>query len=125
MTISPTQEEIARAVGLSRETVNAALGGNRYNRTAGRARRGTKQCSDETLELVTEAAAQMGYVAQDDRPSMAKIGRALGISHVTVRNALRGTGSVSDEMKAAIVEKAEEMNYVLPPLLKRNRGGRW
>lgn len=119
MSVTPTQEEIGRALGLNRRTVAAALNGNGHSWGP------YPQASEQTVALVQQAAAEMGYQSLDERPSMTKIGKALGVSHVTVRNALRGTGVVSEELTAKIVATAAEMGYELPPLKKRSRGGRW
>ncbi len=48
------------------------------------------------------------------KPTMRDIGREVGVSAVTVSNALAGKSGMSDAMREKIVRKAEEMGYEYP-----------
>ncbi len=48
------------------------------------------------------------------KPTMKDIGREVGVSAVTVSNALAGRPGMSDKMREEILKKAEEMGYAYP-----------
>ena len=119
MTAQITQAELADQLGLARETVNKILNGHTAN--------GGSEFSADTVARVLAAADVAGYVrpGAPERPSMAEIGRQLGLSHAAVCKALRGaragsrTTKVSAETRAAVLAKAEELGYTPPPLKRR------
>ena len=113
-----THADLADQLGLARATVTRILNGH------------PKAASAETVARVLAAADVAGYVrpGAPERPSMAEIGRQLGLSHAAVNKALRGarggsrTTQVSAETRAAVLAKAEELGYVAPPLKRRRYG---
>lgn len=118
MTGQLTQVDLAEELGLSRETVNKILNGHTRN--------GGSEFSADTIARVLAAAEAAGYArpGAPGRPSMAEIGRQLGLSHVAVHAVLRGraarTGArVSAETRAAVLAKAKELGYSPPPLRRR------
>ncbi len=48
------------------------------------------------------------------KPTMRDIGKAVGVSAVTVSNALAGKSGMSETVRARIIRKAEEMGYEYP-----------
>lgn len=107
------QSEIAEKCGCSRATVNAVLSG-----------RPQTQANAELTAEILRVAEEGGYWTES--PSMASIGRDLGLTHVTVRAALRepherGMTKVSDDTVARVRAHAEKVGYKLPPLVRRPR----
>ncbi len=119
MTSTVTQYDLATQLVLNRATVCRVLNGN------------TKGTKPETAARILAAADAAGYVRPGEagRPSMAEIGRQLGLSHVSVGAALRGGRRgrtlVSADTRQRVLAKAKELGYEPPPLKGRGREDRW
>lgn len=119
MSRATTQSDLAAELGLSRPLVCRVLNGH------------TKGVKAETVARVLAAADAAGYVrpGEPGHPSMAEIGRQLGLSHVSVGAALRGGRRgrtlVSAETRERVLGKAKELGYELPPLKRRGKEDRW
>jgi DNA-binding LacI/PurR family transcriptional regulator len=73
----------------------------------------------------------LGVKAKGMKVSMETIARKLGISKVTVSNAMRGSGRISERTRQEVLKVAEELGYRPNPLvtalmsdLRRKRSGR-
>ncbi|MGW6336445.1 LuxR C-terminal-related transcriptional regulator, partial [Nocardia rhamnosiphila] len=100
--------DLARAAGVSQQTVIALLSG--------------KRVAVETWRRVVEAAARIGYVLPPEvlssKPEQAlsqeKLARAAGLSQATVNAVLNGR-RVGVETWRRVVEAADRIGFVLPP----------